>query len=83
MRLSEVLKAADLQQAGITLIGTWKTEKHEFAVLAHRSEKVFPFPKLFHLIEDGPANPDPDLDRAEVESIRRRFLGIVRTRESR
>ena len=73
MRLSEVLELAEIKKREIVLIGTWNTGQKEFAVLAHRSQKIFPVPKLFHLVEVGPDNRDPEIDPAEVRSILARF----------
>jgi hypothetical protein len=73
MRLSEVLELPELKNREIILIGTWKTGEKEFAVLSHRGQKVFPIPKLFHLVEVGPENRDPEIDPAEIRSILSRF----------
>lgn len=75
MRLKELLQQPALRNAGITAIGTYKTGKSEFIVLAHHGEKLLPIPKLFHLV-DGSSNPDPDLDAAEIDTIYRRLLKI-------
>lgn len=76
MRLKDVLQQPALRNAGITAIGTYKTGRSEFVVLAHHGEQLLPIPKLFHLVENGPANPDPDLDAAEIDTIYRRLLKI-------
>jgi hypothetical protein len=76
MRLKEVLQQPALRNAGIAAIGTYKTGKNEFIVLAHHGEPLLPIPKLFHLIENGPSNPDPHLDPAEIDTIYRRLLKI-------
>lgn len=76
MRLREVLALPALRHAGITAIGTYKTGRNEFIVLAHHTEHLLPVPKLFHLVENGRSNPDPDLDAAEIDTIYRRLLKI-------
>jgi len=76
MRLSEVLEMPDLKNAGIVVIGVFKTRNGDFKVLARKGEKLLPFPKFFHLIEDDPADSDPDLDPSEIRVIYRRFLRI-------
>ena len=43
------------------------------AVLARRGEKLLPCPKLFSLVDDGPDNPEPDLDQPEINAILRKF----------
>lgn len=73
MRLREVVELPELKKRDIVVIGHYKTDEGFFAVLARRGEKLLPFPKFFHLIEDGPKNPDPELNNAEVDSILRRF----------
>ena len=42
-------------------------------MLARRGEKLFPIPKLWYLIEDGPKSPDPEIESYEIDSILRRF----------
>jgi hypothetical protein len=76
MRLKEVLEQPALRNAGITAIGTYKTGKSEFIVLAHHGEQLLPIPKLFHLVENRASNADPDLDAAEIDTIYRRLLKI-------
>jgi hypothetical protein len=76
MRLKEVLQQPALRNAGIAAIGTYKTGKSEFIVLARHGEPLLPIPKLFHLVENGSSNPDPDLNPAEIDTIYRRLLKI-------
>lgn len=73
MRLSEALNLPELKNRDIVLIGYWKTGDKEFAVLAHRREKVFPVPKLFHLVEVTSENRDPEISSPEIRSIQARF----------
>lgn len=73
MRLSKVLQLPELKSRGIVLIGTWKTGDREFAVLAHRREKIFPIPRLYHLVEISEKNPDPEIFQPEIDTILRRF----------
>jgi hypothetical protein len=73
MRLSEVLELPEFKKRRIALIGHWNTGETVVSVLAHEGEKVFPFPKLRHFVEDGPNNPDPILSQAEIDSILRHF----------
>ena len=73
MQLSEVLENIELKKRGIVVIGFWKAGDHEFAVLARRGEKVFPVPKLFHLIEVSPEDRNPKVSSAEMRSILERF----------
>jgi hypothetical protein len=80
MQLSKVLELPEFKTREIVLIGTYKTGDGEFAVLAHRGEKVFPVPRLFHLVElkADPNNPDsdprdPDVNPSEIRSILTRF----------
>ena len=73
MRLREVVELPELKKRDIVVIGHYKTDEGVFAVLARRGEKLLPFPKLFHLIEDGPENPDPEVDVLEMDSILRHF----------
>jgi hypothetical protein len=73
MRLREVVELPELKKRDIVVIGHYKTDEGVFAVLARRGEKLLPFPKLFHLIEDGPENPDPEVDVSEINSILRHF----------
>jgi hypothetical protein len=55
MRLSEVLELPELKSRDIVLIGILKTQgDKEFAMLAHRGDKIFPFPKVYHLEEVTP-----------------------------
>jgi hypothetical protein len=80
MQLSKVLDLPEFKTREIVLIGTYKTGEKEFAVLAHRGEKVFPIPRLFHLVElkadpnDPDSDPrDPNIVPSEVRSILARF----------
>jgi len=73
MRLSKVLELPELKNRGIVLIGVWKTGGREFAVLAHRAEKVFPIPRLYHLVEVDEKNRDPEIFQTEIDTILRRF----------
>lgn len=74
MLLSQVLEHPELKRRDIVVIGHYTTaDKVIVAVLARRGEKVLPFPKLFHLVEDGPTNPDPEISKPELDSILRRF----------
>lgn len=74
MRLSELLELPEFKSRDIVLIGIWKTQSdREFAMLAHRGEKVFPVPKLYHLIEVIPGDRDPEVDSSEARSILSRF----------
>jgi hypothetical protein len=72
MRLSEVIELPELKKRDIVVIGHITTDS-VFAVLAKRGEKVFPFPRFFHLVEDGPSNTDPEVGNSELDSILRRF----------
>jgi hypothetical protein len=74
MRLSEVLELPEFKSRDIVLIGIYKTtDEKEFAVLAHRGEKVFPIPKLRHLVEVTPEDRDPEIHSSEMRSILSRF----------
>jgi hypothetical protein len=74
MRLSEVLELPEFKTRNIVLIGIYKTQdEKEFAVVAHRSEKVFPIPKLLHLVEVTPEDRDPEIHPSEMRSILSRF----------
>jgi hypothetical protein len=73
MRLSEFVEHAELKKRGIGIIGYLKTVETEFAVLARKGERVFPLPKVFHLVEVATDNRDPDLLGAEQRSILSRF----------
>jgi hypothetical protein len=74
MRLSAVLEEEDFKNAGIQIIGTWKTETAEFLILGPRGQSVFPINlALQHPIEIINNNRDPDLYPEEIASIRRRF----------
>jgi len=73
MRLSEVVNLPEFEKRDIVVVGHYNTGEAVFAVLARRGEKVLPVPKLYHLIEDGPANPDPELDESEIDSALRHF----------
>ena len=77
MRLSLLLETPEFKKAEIVVIGSYKTARHEFAVLAKKGDPAFPIPRLFHLVEVSSKNPDPELSDAEIQSIRRRFLGTV------
>ncbi len=77
MQLSRLLESSEFQKAGIVVIGSYKTARHEFAVLAKKGDPAFPVPKLFHLVETSSKNPDPELSDAEIQSIRRRFFGTT------
>ena len=72
-RLKEVVELPELKKRDIIIIGHYVTEGAVFAVLARRGERVFPVPKLFRLVDDGPENPDPELDKSEIDSILRHF----------
>lgn len=76
MRLNEVLEHPDLKNADITVIGTYKTGEKEYSILGKRGEKVLPVPKIFHLVDDGPKNMNPELEIGEIRTIWRRFLKI-------
>jgi len=54
MRLREVVELPELKKRYVVVIGHYKTDEGVFAVLARRGGRLFPFPKFFHLIEDGP-----------------------------
>ena len=73
MLLSKVADHPELKKRDIIIIGHYTTDGAVFAVLARRGEKVFPLPRYFHLIEIGPANPDPEIGKFELDSILRRF----------
>jgi hypothetical protein len=80
MQLSKVLDLPDFKKRDIVLIGTYRTEDGDFAVLAHSAEKVFPIPRLFHLVElkSDPKDPssdprDPNVGSEEIRSILARF----------
>jgi hypothetical protein len=73
MLLSKVIEHPELKKRDIVIIGRYTTDEVVFAVLARRGEKVFPLPKFFHLVENGPENPDPELSNSEVDSTLRRF----------
>lgn len=73
MRLSEFLELSDAKKLGIALIGYYKTSEGEFAVIARKGDNLFPFPKMFYLIEVKPANSDPEIHEEEQRSIFRRF----------
>jgi hypothetical protein len=73
MLLSEVLDLPEFKTREIVLIGRYTTGDGEFAVLAHRGEKIFPIPGLFHLVElkadpdDPESDPrDPKIDASEI-----------------
>jgi hypothetical protein len=73
MRLREVVELPEFKKRDIVVIGHYNTDEIVFAVLARRGEKVLPVPKLFYLIEDGPENPDPEIDKSVINSILRHF----------
>jgi hypothetical protein len=73
MRLKKVVELAEFKKRDIVIVGYFKTDEGVFAVLARRGEKLLPVPKLHRLVENGPENPDPDLDSAEISSILRHF----------
>jgi hypothetical protein len=73
MRLREVVELPEFKKRDIVVIGHYNTEGTIFAVLARRGEKLLPVPKLFNLIEDGPENPNPEIDESEINSILRHF----------
>ena len=73
MLLSKVLEHPELKKRDIVVIGHYTTDEAVFAVLARRGDKILPFPKFFHLVENGPANPDPEVSNSEQDSILRRF----------
>jgi hypothetical protein len=80
MRLSQVLDLPEFKAREIVLIGILKTGDGDFALLAHRGERIFPIPRLFHLVElkadpnDPESDPrDPDIHAAEIRSILARF----------
>jgi len=74
MRLSELLNLPEFTSRNIVVIGTYKaTEGKEYAVLAHHGEKLFPIPKLFHLVEITSENRDPEMHPAERRTILGRF----------
>jgi hypothetical protein len=73
MRLSAVLELPEFKKREITIIGSYNTGTGIVAVLARTGEKLFPYPKLCCLVEDGPDNPDPELDQPEINAILRRF----------
>jgi hypothetical protein len=59
MQLSAVLELPEFKKRDITLVGFYNTGEGIVAVLARRDERISPHPKLCHLVEDGPDNPDP------------------------
>ena len=73
MHLREVTELPEFKKRDIGVIGHYNTDGIVFAVLARRGEKVFPVPKLFYLVEDGPEDPDPDMDKSQVDSALRHF----------
>lgn len=80
MRLSQVLDLPEFKTREIVIIGILKTSDGDFALLAHRGEKIFPIPKLFQLVElkadsnDPESDPrDPNIHTAEIRSILARF----------
>jgi len=73
VRLSELLDQQLFKSASICVVGRYKTEAHEYLVLARSGQPVFPPPKIYHLILYTAENPDPELDPVEIASIKRRF----------
>jgi hypothetical protein len=73
MRLREVVELPEYRKHNIVVVGHYNTDGVIFAVLARRGEKLLPVPKLFYLIENGPENPDPNVDHSEIDSILRHF----------
>ena len=73
MRLSEFIEHPELKKRGIAIVGYIKTMESEFALLTWKGESVFPFPKLYHLVEVTPNERDPDLGAVEQRSILSRF----------
>ena len=73
MRLSEFIEHPELKKRGIEIVGYIKTAGSEFALLARKGASVFPFPKLYHLVEVTPNDRDPDLSAIEQRSILSRF----------
>ena len=73
MRLSEFIEHPELKKRGIAIVGYIKTTASEFALLPRKGELVFPFPKLYHLVEITPIDRDPDLSAVEQRSILSRF----------
>jgi hypothetical protein len=72
MLLSELLEQADIKQAGIVIIGSWKTDTNEYLVLG-QGQAPFPRNGITHEILVRPGHPDPELEPGEAETIRRRF----------
>jgi hypothetical protein len=74
MRVSELLEQDDFKRAKIQIIGFWKTDRGEFAILGPRGVPVFPINlALQHPIKIELDDRDPYLHPAEISSIRRRF----------
>ena len=72
MRLSELLEQADIKQAGIVIIGSWKTDKNVYLVLG-QGQAPYPRNGITHEILVKPGDPDPELEPGEADAIRRRF----------
>lgn len=72
MRLSEFLEQDDIKRAGIRIIGSWKTDASTYVILG-RGEAPFPIAGINHPILVGPQEQDPELQKGEAATIRRRF----------
>jgi hypothetical protein len=72
MLLSELLEQPDIKQAGIAIIGSWKTDENVYLVLG-TGHAPFPINGITHEVLVKPGRPDPELEPGEAETIRRRF----------
>ncbi len=72
MLLSDLLEQADVKQAGIGVIGSWRTDENIYLILG-RGQAPFPRNGITHEILVKPGHPDPELELGEAEAIRRRF----------
>jgi hypothetical protein len=72
MLLSELLEQADIKQAGIGIIGSWKTDENVYLVLG-QGQAPFARNGITHELLVKPGHPDPELEPGEAETIRRRF----------
>lgn len=74
MRLSELLAHPDFKKARIVVLGKWKTTDGSFVVIGFSGKPITPITSLQHPIQMlSEDDVDPEIDNAEIQSIRRRF----------
>jgi hypothetical protein len=73
MRLSEFLQTPEAQKCNMAHIGFYKTPRAEFAVVAHKGDRLMPLPTLFQLFEVTPNDRDPETSEYERRAVLERF----------